>query len=335
MAVTIHDVAREAGVSIRTVSRVVNNLGYTGKETRERVRETIDRLGYRPNAVARGLRSGRSASLGLIIPEITNPFFPAVVKGVESAARQHGYSVILCNTDDDPQRELESFAFLAEKQVDGLILCGSRLSPEQLGEITEARRLPLSVLTSRPPRAGAVVSIDGETGLRQLTAHLIGLGHTRIGYLGWQGQAHSERARGYRQALVEERLSDAGFTALAAEPTTEAARAAGEALLRRAPELTAVACESDLLAVGMLQAAERMGRRVPGDLSVTGFDDLPLASLVSPPLTTMRVPCPLVGQWLFELLLPALCGGDLPVEQRTIIPELVVRASTGPRPSER
>src|SRR5262245_57902810 len=162
MTVTIRDVALKAGVSIKTVSRVVNNQGEISDVTRRHVQAVIDELGYRPNALARGLVSGKTLSVGLIIPQISDPFFPDVVQGVERLARRHGYSGFVCNTNDDPQEELEYVNVLAAKRVDGVILCGSRLNAEELSQVAVRHRV--ATLTSRMPRGAAIISIAGEAG---------------------------------------------------------------------------------------------------------------------------------------------------------------------------
>src|SRR5258708_8459961 len=184
MPVTLREVALKAGVSTKTVSRVVNNQGEISELTRQHVLGVINDLGYRPNGLARSLVSGKSHTGGLIIPDITDPFFPEVMLGVENIARQHGYNVFLCNTNDDPQQELFYVDLLSTKRVDGIILCGSRLSAEQLTEVAKQHRV--SILTSRSPRGSAVITIDGEAGLYDITSHLLRVGHRCIRHIALQ-----------------------------------------------------------------------------------------------------------------------------------------------------
>jgi DNA-binding LacI/PurR family transcriptional regulator len=330
----MRDVARKAGVSIKTVSRVVNDLGEISDGTRQRVLAIIEELGYRPNVLARGLVSGRTLSVGLIIPQIADPFFPEVVQGVESVAHEHGYSVFLCNTNEDPQEELNYIDILAGKQVDGFILCGSRLDEEQLSQV--ASQHCVSVLTSRKPRGTAVVSIAGEEGQFQLTSHLIKLGHRAIGHIGWRTKNEDPMARvnGYYHALRENGIDieERRMVAISRE-ITEAGRQAAKQLLEQAPEITAVTCYSDLLAVGALQACADVGRRVPQDLAVVGFDDIPLASLVTPRLTTMRVPRYELGKMVMELLLRGMDADGCSEELFHVQPQLVIRESCGAQSS--
>lgn len=328
MSITIRDVALKAGVSIKTVSRVINNQGEISEATRRHVQAAITELGYRPNALARGLISGKTLSVGLIIPQISDPFFPEVVQGVESVARRHGYSVFLCNTDEDPQQELEYVAVLATKQVDGIILCGSRLNAEQLSQVAAHHRV--AILTSRTPTGAAIISIPGETGLFAMTAHLIGLGHRDVGHVGWQLGDEMERAEGYLRAMREHELAfDQRWMAFMPQVSVEAGRAAAWQLLAQAPELTAITCYNDLTAVGALQACAESGRRVPDDVAVVGFDDIPLASLVTPALTTMRVPRHHLGEMVMDLLLRVIAADGSHEERLYVQPELIVRASCG------
>lgn len=330
MSVTMRDVAREAGVSIRTVSRVVNNLGEISEPTRQRVLAVIEELGYRPNVLARGLVSGKTLLLAVIIPRITDPFFPDFVLGVESVARNEGYSLLLCNTNDDPQQELDYIETLASKQVDGVILCGSHLESDQLSRVAATHKV--AVVTSREPRGAAVVSILGEAGLHTITSHLISLGHRTVGHLGFWKESPHERSDGYRRALRENDLQvDGQKLVFIPELTIEGARKGAGQLLKQAPEITGITCFNDVLAVGALQACADMGRRVPDDIAVVGFDDIPLASLVTPALTTMRVPRYELGKMVMELLFRVMAADGTYEEQLEVQAELVIRDSCGAR----
>lgn len=330
MPTTLRDVAREAGVSIRTVSRVVNDKAEIAESTKQRVLAAIEKLDYRPNVLARGLVSGRTSTVAVVIPQISDPFFPEFLQGVESVARTEGYSVFLCNTDEDAELELQSIEVLAAKQVDGMILCGTYLNTEQLQEVSQ--RYNVALVTSRTPKAAAVVSIPGTRGLAQMTTHLINLGHRRIGYLGKRGADSEERYDGYLSAINRHHLSvDENRVCLLPRVRIEAARVAARELLRRAPELTAIACYNDLVAIGVLQGCRDAGRSVPHDVAVVGFDDIPLASLVTPALTTMRVPRHSLGEEVMQLLLKVIDAGGQYAERRETPIELIVRHSCGMR----
>jgi len=324
MPATMRDVARKAGVSIKTVSRVVNDLGEISAPTRQRVQSVIQELGYRPNVLARGLVSGESLSIGVLLPKITDPFFPEVVLGVENVAHQHGYTVFLCNTNADPDQELAYIDLLAGKQVDGFILCATRLTEEQIVRV--ATQHCVSVLTGRAAVRAAVVSIPGEAGLREATSHLLRLGHRAVGYAGRAG----ERVAGYCAALREHGIAVVEpRMCLLPVASVEAGCQGARELLERAPELTGIVCYNDLVAIGVLQACAGLGRRLPQDIAVVGFDDIPMASLVAPKLTTMHVPRHTVGEMAMDLLLRVMAeqGG---YQERLEVPvELVVRESCG------
>ena len=328
MAVTIRDVAKQAGVSIRTVSRVMNNQGEISDQTRERVRLVIDELGYRPNSLARGLVSGKSLSVGLIITQITDPFFPEVVLGVESVARQHSYSVFLCNTNEDPQQEVNYVRALVDKQVDGIILCGTRLSREQVDEV--ASQYPISFLTSRRPNVASAVRLEAQVGITEITQHLLDLGHQKIGHLGWGLYGENERQSGYLSALQNNAITPQDhWIVRMPRASIETGREAAYQLMKQAPEITAITCYNDLTALGALQALSELGYHVPEDVSLVGFDDIQMSSLVQPALTTMRIPRFKVGQMVMNLLLQRIVGGREYKEEWTVQPELIVRSSTG------
>jgi LacI family transcriptional regulator len=329
MAVTMRDVAEKAGVSIKTVSRVVNKQGEISESTRLRVQAVINELGYRPNVLARGLVSGRTLSVGMVIPRITDPFFPEVVLGVEDVAYQAGYSVILCNASRGPEQELEYVEILRDKQVDGVILSGSLLKEERLSQV--AARHCISVLTSHKPQGAAVVSIAEEAAFQAVTSHLIRLGHKAIGHIPVSPKTSQFwRMNGYRRALDVHRISfDERWVCAIDDITVEAGYRAARQLLDRAPEVTAISCFNDLIAVGTLQACEELGRRVPQDVAVTGFDDIELASLVSPRLTTVRVPRYRLGEELMKGLLRMIETDCAEQPRVTVELDVVVRESCG------
>ncbi|MGC9347645.1 MAG: LacI family DNA-binding transcriptional regulator [Anaerolineae bacterium] len=329
--VTMADVAREVGVSMMTVSRVVNDKGDVSSATRQRVLEAIERLGYRPSGIARGLATRRTGTLGLVIPDVANPFFAEVARGVEHVAYAEGYNVFLCNTDEDPQRELDVLGSLEEKRVDGIVLCSSRLDDDDLEMAVDSH--PSVVLVNRRLdanlRVGAVI-VDDVNGGRIMTQHLIRRGHRSIGFLAGPQGSHSGQGRlaGYRQALSEAGLRPKPAWVRHCAPVADDGHEVALLLLSQHPELTAVLCYNDLVAVGVLRACAELGYGVPEDLAVTGFDDIPLAALVTPSLTTCRIPRHELGVKAVDLLLDQIRGeptheGEILVLQ----PELVVRAS--------
>ncbi|MEZ4677978.1 MAG: LacI family DNA-binding transcriptional regulator [Caldilineaceae bacterium] len=332
MTATLRDVAREAGVSIRTVSRVVNNKAEIAAETRQRVLAVIHRLQYRPNVLARSLVSGKTRSVAVVIPQITDPFYPEFVQGVESVVRQDDYHVFLSNTDEDPIQEYKTLEALAGKQVEGVILCGTRMSDEQLLQANQLHRLV--VVTSRPPAGLSTVNVQEEAGLATITSHLIQLGHRHIGHIARVQHGRAARRDGYRSALQAHGLSTPdSYIEHISGAYIESGYSALQRLLEREPQLTAITCYNDLVAIGALQACAALGRAVPGDIAVVGFDDIQLASLVQPALTTMHVPRFRLGQMATEQLMALLHGnangisaGDQIGQLAT---ELIIRASCG------
>jgi DNA-binding LacI/PurR family transcriptional regulator len=329
MAVTMRDVAEKAGVSIKTVSRVVNQQGEISERTRLRVQAVIDELGYRPNTLARGLVSGRTQSVGMVIPRITDPFFPDVVLGVESVAQKAGYSVILCNASGDRDQELRYVEVLEGKRVDGIILCGSVLLEEQLNQV--AAEHCIAVLTSHRPRGAAVVSVAEQEAFEKVTTHLIQLGHREIGHIPVSPKTSQYwRLNGYHAALHKHGITpQARWVCPTDDITIEAGQQAAQQLLQQAPEVTAISCYNDLIAVGVLEACAGLGRRVPEEIAVTGFDDIALASLVRPKLTTVRMPRYRLGEELMTGLLRRIRDGCDEDERTVIELELIVRESCG------
>jgi LacI family repressor for deo operon, udp, cdd, tsx, nupC, and nupG len=329
MTVTLRHVADRAGVSIKTVSRVINGQGEISEATRARVRRIIQELDYRPNSLARGLVSGRSDAIALIIPQITDPFFPDVLLGAEAVAREHGYSVFLCNTNDNPEQELAYVDMMAGKRVDGVIICGTRLNAAQLEQV--ARHHRVSIISSRNPASAAGISLPAAAGVCEAASHLIRLGHRRIGHLGL-GPDENVREQGYRRAMAEHDLPvESAWVKHVSSLSVETAFQAALELLEIAPELTALSCSNDLAAVGTLRACAALGRRVPDDLAVVGFDDIELASLVTPALTTVHVPRYEVGKMAMEQLLRVIAADGKLSEHIEVKVHMVVRDSCGAR----
>jgi len=313
-----------------TVSRVVNEKGEVSPATRQRVLEIVERLGYRPSAIARGLATQRTGSLGLVMPDVANPFFSDVARGAEHVAYAEGYNVFLCNTDEDPQRELTVLQSLEEKQVDGVVLCSSRLDDGELE--TALAHHPAAVLVNcRLEGDGVVASvlIDDEVGGRMATQHLLHSGHKAVGFLAGPPASRSgqQRAKGYRAALTAAALPHNPDWTPHCFPVVQSGRETARHLLTAYPELTAFFCYNDLVAVGALQACADLGRQVPDDIAIVGFDDIPLAALVIPPLTTCRVRRYELGAQAMRLLLDQIGGCLGECAEIVLQPRLIVRAS--------
>lgn len=289
----IREVARLAGVSLGTVSRVINGHPTVAPDIRKRVQAAIDKLGYRPNRVARSLRSQQSHTFGLVIPDVTNPFFAELVKSIEQSAGLVGYSIILGNAEESPEAEKRYIQMLADRQVDGLIVV-----PSVGTRAIQVDRDIKVVLIDRALPNHHIVSSDHRAGAEQAVTHLVGLGHRRIGCIaGPQNLAVAvERYAGYRETMariaIGTRLEE-GWIEFANFDYPSAYEAARRILANKSRP-TALFASSDQQAIGALRAAADLGLSVPRDLSIVGFDDIPLSNLVSPRLTT-------VGQSVGEL----------------------------------
>ena len=336
--ITIADVAEEAGVSMMTVSRAINNKGEISEETRQRILGIAQEMGYRPSGLARGLATQRTETIGLVVPDIANPFFSQIAKGVENVARVHGYNVFLLNTDEDVDREIAALNSLWEKRVDGLILCSSRLDQEQL--TTRLERFPFAILVNRFLETAVPgicsINVDDECGAKQAIDYLITTGHRHIAFVAGPQYSLSSQQRlaGYRLSLGDNEIPFREEFIKFCVPDTEGGYAAAMALLNNYPEITAVFAFNDLTATGVTQACADLNRRIPDDVSIIGVDDIPLASLVTPALSTLRTSKRELGSSAMRILTQLMQGEQLLEECHQIItPELVLRQSTAAVPS--
>jgi LacI family transcriptional regulator len=327
--VTIQDVAQAAGVSRQTVSRAINDLSEISPQTRDRVLRIAEEMGYRPNSIARGLATQRTGTLGLVIPDVANAFFSDVARGAEHVAYDEGYNVLLCNTEENVQRELDVLQSLEEKRVDGVVLCSSRLADDDLEEVVSS--YPAAVLVNRRLESDdvGIVLINDDAGGQMATRHLLQADHTAIGFLAGPAASQSGRwrAEGYCTALAAAGVSRNPDWMRNCLPMVEGGRETARELLTDNPELTALFCYNDLVAVGALQACSDLGLRVPEDLAIVGFDDIPLAALVTPPLSTCCVPRYELGTQAMRLLLDRISGCTNEYQEVILQPELIIRAS--------
>jgi len=328
---TIVDVARLAGVHPSTVSRALHRADLPLRpETRRKVLAAVARLEYRPSVIARGLRLQRTNTLGMLVPDITNPFFPPIIRGAEEAARERGYELVLCNTDDSPDRETASLRLLRERQADGLLMATSRMADATLAAVRRDR-FPF-VLVNRGSRVPADLSVevDNERAAESVIAHLAGLGHRRIAHIAGplSTTTGAERAAGYRAAMRSRGLpADESLVAEAEAYAEPSGYAAAVRLLRASP--TAIFGANDLLILGALRAAREARLRVPQDISLVGVNDIPLAGLIDPPLTTVRVPQREMGEIAARMLIAVLENETVARRHVLLDTTLIVRGSTG------
>jgi LacI family transcriptional regulator len=334
-AVTIRDVARLAKVHPGTVSRALNDetRALVNPETAERVMRAADRLGYRPNRIARGLKTNRSHTIGVLIPDITNPLFPPILRGIEDRLDGAGYTSLIVNTDNDAERERVYLEAMLARQVDGFISATARLDRELLVELAE-RGTPL-VLVNRSLEDGSVpaVAVNDRQGIALAVEHMVALGHVRIGHVAGPQNLSTGHLRhlGFVDAMAAAGLEappeHIRFGAFFTEE--EGARACAE-LLVAAPDLTAIVAANDLMAIGCYDTLEDRGLSCPEDLSVVGFNDMPFIDRLRPPLTSVRVPQREIGKVAADLLLEQLGGADSGAAEILLEPTLMVRGSTAP-----
>ncbi len=345
---TITEVAEAAGVSPSTVSNVLNGRGHRMRpETQQRVLDAITRLRYAPNAAARQLRSGLNMTLGLIIPSAANPFWGAIAHHVERVASTHGYRLLICNAERDPLVEVRYAETMLESGIRGVILGSSPLSFDHLRDVI-GRGLEVAAFDTRAGDVDGIaacgVSLDQEMGGMLAAQHLIGLGHRRIGVVSGPIRTGSRigRVAGMRTALTraglelaEELIWQGGdFSGFGDMEGAELGRVGVRELLSRDDPPTAVMCGNDMYALGAYAGARDIGYEVPRDLSIVGFDDIFMAEIAQPQLTTIRQPVPAMAEQIVTRLIDHIEGRRLSREAAfvTVRPQLIVRGSTGPGP---
>jgi DNA-binding LacI/PurR family transcriptional regulator len=331
----IFEVARSAGVSIATVSRVANGNARVRPRTAARVRAAMERLGYRPHALARGLAARRSHTIGLLITDITAPYFPDIVRGAQESAEAAGYVVLLGDASVHTASEDLLVKRLLERRIDGLIVASSRTTDEYARQL-RSEDVPVVCINGPLGQFPHAVQIDQRTGARLAIEHLAGLGHERIAHItGPTGvPTRAERLAAFRAVMRERGLTYDPALIATGVSTIEDARSATVELLGMAEPPTAVFAYNDRLAVGVYQAIRAARLSVGRDVSVVGFDDVSLTEWLDPPLTSVRQPRREMGRIAVEVLLKAVEGKPAP-ELVVVQPSLVVRASTGPRRERR
>lgn len=326
------DVAHLARVSTATVSRVINETGYVSEVSRQRVLRAVQRLHYHPNAHARMLASGRSNQIGLLISDISNPFFPELVKSIERTAYQHGFEVVLSETDYHPERLAKAVRRFLERDVAGVLVMASELDLQTIDGLAR-RQVPLVLLDV--PTTGqrtSTVAVDYAKGIDEAVRHLAALGHRHLAYVGGPRhlgsaakrlKAFQAAARRYIGAEPAPRLYDGDFR-------LEGGLRAASEILTAHPRPTAVVTANDLMALGVMKACRAEHVQVPRDMSIVGFDDISFAVLADPPLSTVCLPREELGRRAVEALLQSLKGGSTGPREVVVPTYFLSRGSTGP-----
>jgi LacI family transcriptional regulator len=330
-AASIYDVARESGVSVFTVSAVVNKKTHVGKRLHDRVEAAIRKLNYRPNLIARSLANRRTHTIGMIVPDIGNPFFPMVVRGAEDAAQKHGYNLLLCNSDDILDKEERAVELLLSKRVDGILLtkAAEDFRPPMRRMIKEVNIPFVLVMRTYPTLTNDAVITDDYHGAYEAVCHLARAGRRRIGLITGPLKISNakERWRGFHDALKAERLLYDSKLVIEGDYRIESGFRGGHALLSYRPDGVYVA--NHLMTIGLLKAAEEMGMSCPEDFGLVSFDDYPWLSIFRPRLTTVELPKHQLGSEAAELLIRRITGDISKAVVRKLQPELRVRESCG------
>lgn len=336
--ITVYDIAQEARVSVATVSRVLNGTAPVKASTRERVLEVINKHQFQPNALARSLIKKESGMIGMIMPDIGNPFFPEVFLGAEKEARARGYAIFLCNTMGEQEKESEYLALLQEKRVDGIIFLGGRINrvrakAELARELTDcAARLPMVLVNGNMPRVSLPrVITDEAAGFRLAAQHLIDLGHRELRFIGGEGSvtATVQKVQALKAVMEENSLTFSPDMVLYGGFSITCGQSLMQTVLAGEKRPTAVMCVNDSVAVGAVKAALEAGVSVPAELSVTGFDDTLLATSITPELTTVSQNSHALGEQAVQLL-HQMISGEKGRKLTVLEPQLICRQSTGP-----
>jgi len=335
--VSIEDIARAAGVSHSTVSRALRDSSLISVEVRARIQELAREMGYTPNAIAQSLQTQQTSTIGLVVTSIADPFWGDVMKGVEEVARAAGFSVFLSASHNDPDQEMAIIETFHRRRVDGILIAASRITSNNNKRLNSFR-VPTVLINSQAESEATLlnwVSVDDSKGAHLAVEHLLRLGHRSIGYLGTSNRPRSNRHRllGYQSTLEVNNVPYQDEWVVIS-PGTEASHeedvAAGQTSLPRLldAEVTAIFCYNDMIATGVLIACRERGIAVPEELSVIGFDDIKMASYVTPPLTTIHQPKVELGRLAAQVMLDLL--HNRPGQNYVLPPTLIERASTAP-----
>ncbi|WJQ05929.1 LacI family DNA-binding transcriptional regulator [Geobacillus stearothermophilus] len=333
---SIKDVAKRANVSTATVSRVLRNAGNVTEETKQRVLEAIEALNYQPNVLGRYLRRMETETVLVIVPDITNPFFSKVLRGIEAVALEHGYQVLLGDTQNDVRLEEQYLNLLPQRQVDGMIFLTARIRKELVEEM--ARQFPIVLACEYLEGADIpTVSIDNISSARKATEHLIGLGHRRIAHLSGPMDVilSRDRLRGYHQALVQHEIDADPALVQEGDFTYESGYSLTLKLLALENPPTAIFAANDEMAIGAIKAVRHRGGRVPYDVAIVGFDDIQMASIFEPAVTTIAQPMFEIGEQAMKLMLQLIEGSGVERRQFVLPDRLVIRDSCGGRKDKR
>jgi len=327
---TIYDIAQAAGVSTATVSKVLNNTGRISEKTRRNILRIIEEMDYQPSIVASALTGKKTHTIGLLLPDLANPYFSEIARNIEDRGHDHGFSVIICSTDNKPEKVSHYISILRQKRVDGIIIATGVRDEKVLKELNR-RDIPFALIARELPMLAAhTVLVDDFMGGYLAASHLAEWGHRKIAIIAEDLQLTSskERVRGWRSALEEHGITCDEKWVVIGDFTVEGGKRAMHRLLDLPDRPTAVFACNDLLAIGSIQAARERGLSVPDDVSVVGFDNTILATIIDPPLTTVAQPIREIGRQVMDLLVREIEERKQVKQRVVLLPELIIRQST-------
>jgi DNA-binding LacI/PurR family transcriptional regulator len=333
MGMNLEEVAKRAGVSTATVSRVLNNINVVRNSTRARVLKAAKELNYYPNLHARSLAGGKSRTIGVIVSNLENPFFLDVYRAVEDDAHVQGYEVVLANTNYRPEQLLKSVRLMIGRRVAGLAVIVSEMDQDLIRQLSDARIPAVFYDVGTAQRNISNIRVNYRRGIERVVEYLHDLGHERLAFVGHHSTLGptSERERAFLDTVARYGPRTTWKT-IADQDGLQGGRQAARELLASGFDPTAIICVNDFMAAGVLRELREQGRRVPDDVSVTGFDNITLSEFCAPPLTTVHIPRTRIGRLMFEILRPDGASTRPPGREVVIDPELVLRESTGPAP---
>jgi DNA-binding LacI/PurR family transcriptional regulator len=335
MSVTILDVAKRACVSKTTVSRIINNnYAHTTEETRQRVLDVIKELDYRPNSLAKGLKTMQTNVIGMVLSNLKNPFWSSVLEGVEDATRDQGYHLMICNSDEEPEKEEQYIREFQMRQVDGIVINPTVRNPEFFKKLVESH-YPLVVVNRRLPDLDVNnVVINNVKGASMAVQHLLDNGRKKVAVFVYRNEyvsTWSERVEGYRAVLLENGYSAADFRIVEAEQETGMVKVAALDFLLEFPDTDAVFSTNNMMTMEVFDAICELGLNIPKDIAVVGYDETVWSRHLNPPLTTIKQPGYKMGQIAAQMLIQAIkTKNQAKPEMIVLEPELIIRKSSGP-----
>lgn len=330
MKPTIYSVAEEAGVSISTVSKVINRTGNISERTRRNVLQVMDELNYHPSVVASALTGKQTKIIGLLIPDISNPFFAEVARSIEDRSYELGFHVMICNTDNDAQKEKKYLSLLTRQRIDGLIIASAFRNASLLENMVK-QDVPVSLIASEIFNLPVnTVTVDDYKGAYLATSYLLSLQHRKIAIITEDAKSNQIRLRAFKDVMKEEGIIVPRDYVVKTEATIQSGYESAKRLLRLPERPTAIFACNDLLAIGVMKVAKEEGLNIPEDLSIIGFDNTVLSTTTTPMLTTIAQPMKQMGTRVVEMLVEEMKHPKLCKKRLLLTPELIIRQSTCP-----